>query len=151
MLMVSMLMGGLLLAGLYVGIYYRSLSSATVIITPKSVDLGNTFEISAVAGIPNPNRQEIAKRMLTATSLTQSKTVTATGTSIPGTRATGTLTFLNSGSTKTFGSVVLRGASGVPVTFYGPITVSSIPGFVTVMAYAVNVGSAGNIGALDIV
>jgi hypothetical protein len=75
--------------------------------------------------------------------------VQSTG-SIPGTRATGALTFLNSGSTQTFGSVILRGASGVPITFNGPITVNALPGFLTVTGFAVNLGSAGNIGALDI-
>ena len=38
----------------------------------------------------------------------------------------------------------------MPITFNGPITVYSNPGFLTVTGYAVNVGSAGNIGALDI-
>ena len=38
----------------------------------------------------------------------------------------------------------------MPITFNGPITVYSNPGFLTVPGYAINVGSAGNIGALDI-
>ncbi len=148
---VSFLLAGILLAGVSIGIVYRTFHTSTVTITPKSFDLGNTFEISAVAGATDPNKQEIALRTLTATSVKASKTVSATGTSIPGTKATGVLTFLNSGSTKTFGSVILRGASGVPVTFNGPITVYALPGSLNVTGYAVNVGSAGNIGALDIV
>src|SRR5207342_166987 len=70
--------------------------------------------------------------------------------SIPGSRAIGDLTFLNSGSTKSFGSIILRGASGVAVTFNGPITINALPGFLTITGFAVNIGSAGSIGALDI-
>jgi serine/threonine protein kinase len=150
LMLVSFLLAGILFAGVGIGIFYRTFHTSTVTITPKSYDLGNTFEISAVASAPDPNKQEIALRSLTATSVKESKTVPATGTSIPATRATGTLTFLTSGSTKTFDSVVLRGASGVPVTFNGPVTVPAIPGFLTVTGYAINAGSAGNIAALDI-
>ena len=125
-------------------------TTAVVTITPKSQTVSNTFAIVAVTGTPDPTKREVKARILTATSPTQSKTVTSSG-SIPGTRATGTLNFLNtSNSSKSFGSVTLRGASGVSVTFNGPITVSAIPGSLTVTGFAVNVGSAGNIGALDI-
>jgi hypothetical protein len=151
LLLVSLLLAGILLAGVSIGIVYRIFHTSTVTITPKSFDLGNTFDISAVASVPDPHKQEVALRILTTTSVKESRTVPATGTSIPGTRATGSLTFLdNTVSNISFGSVVLRGASGVPVTFNGPITVYSNPGFITVTGYAVNVGSAGNIGALDI-
>jgi serine/threonine protein kinase len=151
LLLVSLMLAGILLAGASIGIVYSTFHTSTVTITPNSFELGNTFEISAVTGAPDPHRQEIALRSLTATSVKASRTVPATGTSIPGTRATGSLTFLDStASNISFGSVVLRGASGVPVTFNGPITVYSNPGFLTVTGYAVNVGSAGNIGALDI-
>lgn len=126
-------------------------TTATVSITPKSQLVLNTYAIVAVTGTPDPNKREVASRILTATSATQSKTVNSTG-SIAGTRAAGALTFLNStGSNKTFGSVTLRGTSGVPVTFNGPITVFANPGFLTITGFAVNIGSAGNIRALDIV
>src|SRR6266496_1200363 len=70
---------------------------------------------------------------------------------IPGTRASGTLAFTNtSGSSKTFSSVILTSSSGVQVTFNGPITVPLLPPTVNVTGFAVNVGSAGNIGALQI-
>jgi hypothetical protein len=151
LMLVSLLLAGILLAGVSIGIVYSTFHTSTVTITPKSFDVGNTFEISAVAGAPDPHRQEIALRSLTATSVKASRTVPSTGSSIPGTRATGALTFLDTtASNISFGSVVLRGASGVPITFNGPVTVSPNPGFVTVTGYAVNVGSAGNIGALDI-
>ena len=38
----------------------------------------------------------------------------------------------------------------MPVTFNGPISVPASPGFLTITGFAVNVGSAGNIGELDI-
>ncbi|HEY6284442.1 MAG TPA: hypothetical protein VIX20_02160 [Ktedonobacteraceae bacterium] len=124
-------------------------ATATVTITPDSKDESNIFQIVGVTGTPNPSMREVSARIISSTSPSQSKTVQSTG-SIPGTRATGALTFLNSGSTKTFGSVILRGASGVPITFNGPITVDALPGFLTITGFAVNIGSAGNIGALDI-
>jgi hypothetical protein len=156
MLIISMLIAELVLAlpggrGFFSGMFYSSLNTSSVTITPKSVDLANTFEIFAITGAPDPNRQEIAEHILTATSSTQSKTVTSTGTSIPGTRATGTLAFTNtSGSAKTFSSVILTSSSGVQVSFNGPITVPLYPPTVNVTGFAVNVGSAGNIGALQI-
>jgi hypothetical protein len=150
-LLVSLMLAGILLAGASIGIVYSTFHTSTVTITPKSFELLNTFDISAVAGAPDPHRQEIALRSLSATSVKESKTVPATETPIPGTRATGSLTFLTTNATGvTFNSVVLRGASGVPITFNGPVTVPPNPGFLTVTGYAVNVGSAGNIGALDI-
>ncbi len=124
-------------------------ATATVTITPDSKDESNIYQILGVTGTPNPSMREVSARIISSTSPSQSKTVQSTG-SIPGTRASGSLTFLNSGSTKTFGSVILRGASGVSVTFNGPITVNALPGFLTVTGFAVNIGSAGNIGALDI-
>ena len=152
LMMVSLLLAGILLAGLSIGIFYKSFHTTTVTITPKSLDLGNTFEISAVASAPDPNKQEIALRLLTATSVKASKTVPATGTSLPGTRATGVLVFYNTtASNISFNSVILNRVAGVPVTFNGPVTILSNPGFLTVTGYAVNIGAAGNIGALDIV
>jgi serine/threonine protein kinase len=154
-IIVVMLIAGLAIAlpggsGFFVRFIPGIATTSIVTITPKSIHLANTFEILTLTGTPDPNMHEIAEHIITATSLTQTKTVTLTGRSFPGARATGALTFLTSGSTKSFGRVILRGASGVPVTFNGPITVSALPGFLTVTGYAVNIGSAGNIGALDI-
>ncbi len=126
---------------------------ATVTITPESKDETNIFQIIGVTGTPNPDMREVKARFISATSPSQSKTVQSTG-SIPGTRATGTLTFLNAGSTQTFGSstnpIILRGASGVPISFNQPLTVDGLPGYLTITGFAVNVGSAGNVGALDV-
>jgi len=124
--------------------------TATVTITPTSKDLANTYVITGVTGHPDPTKRQVQARILTYTSPTQMKIANATG-SIPGHPAMGSLTFINtSSSTKTFSSVVLTGTSGVPVSFNGPITVNVLPPTVTVTGFAVNDGTAGNIGALDI-
>jgi len=126
-------------------------ASATVIITPISHLLSNNFIITAVTGKPNPANRQVQARILSATSGTEQSTVTSTG-SLPGTQATGPLTFENTAlSSRTFPGTVLTGASGVLVSFNGPITVpAGLPASVTVTGFAVNVGAAGNIGALDI-
>src|SRR6266700_3016374 len=150
-----LLVGGITVAALPGGfnnlphIIPGTTATATVTITPDSKDESNIFQIVGVTSTPKPRTREVSARIISASSPAQSKTVQSSG-SIPGTRATGALTFLNSGSTKTFGSVTLRGSSGVPITFNGPITVNALPGFLTVTGFAVNIGSAGNIGALDI-
>ncbi len=150
-----LLIGGITVAALSGGISNLphiipgTTATATVTITPDSKNETNIYQILGVTGTPNPSMREVSARIISTTSPSQSKTVQSTG-SIPGTRARGSLTFLNSGSTKTFGSVILRGDSGVPVTFNGPITVNALPGFLTVTGFAYDSGSAGNIGALDI-
>lgn len=112
--------------------------------------LANRYVITAVTGTANPAQRQVQARIASATSPTQSKTVPSSG-SFHGTRATGPVTFLNtSASAQSVASVTLRGASGVPVSFNGPVTVPAAPGFLTTPGFAVNVGSAGNIPALDI-
>ncbi len=151
-----LLIGGITVAALPGGfnnlphIIPGTTATATVTITPDSKDESNIYQIIGVTSTPKPGTREVSARIISATSPAQSKTVQSSG-SIPGTRATGPLTFLNNtGSNKSFGSVILRGASGVPVTFNGPITVLASPGFLTITGFAVNIGSAGNIGSLDI-
>ena len=126
-------------------------ATATVTITPDSKVESNIYEIVGVTGTPNPSMREVSAHIISSTSPAQSKTVQSTG-SIPGTRATGLLTFFNSGNfDQSFGGVILRGHSGVPVSFNGTITVpAALPASKTVTGFAVNIGSAGNIGALDI-
>ncbi len=125
-------------------------TTARIIITPLSKLLADTFVITAVTGTANPAQRQVQARILSATSPTQSKTVTSTG-STPGIRATGPLTFINNtASAISISSVILQGASGVPVSFNGPVTVPANPGFLTITGFAVNVGSVGNILALDI-
>jgi len=126
-------------------------ATATVTITPDSKNESNIYQILGVTGTPNPSMREVSARIISQASPAQSKTVQSTG-SIPGTRASGLLTFFNSGNfAQSFGGVILRGHSGVPVSFNGPITVPAVlPASQTITGFAVNIGSAGNIGALDI-
>ena len=132
------------------GIVHGISTTSTGTITPDNKDESNIYQIIGVTSKPKPNMREVSARIISATSPAQSKTVTSSG-SIPGTRATGPLNFLNTTtSDKSFGSVILRGASGVPVTFNGPITVPVYPGLLTITGFAVNIGSDGNIGAFDI-
>ena len=123
---------------------------ATVTITPDSKVESNIFQIFGVTSTPNPSMREVAARIISVTSPAQSKTVQSTG-SIPGTRAGGTLAFTNtSGSSQTFSSVILTTSKGVQVSFNGPITVPLLPPTINVPGFALNVGSAGNIDALQI-
>ncbi len=124
--------------------------SATVIITPASAEVKDNFVINAVTGTPNPAGRQVQARILTATSA-ETTTAAATGVEqIPGKRATGVLTFINaSANVFTIPSSVLTGASGVQVTFTGPVTVPAHAPTTTVAGYAVNVGISGNIPALD--
>ncbi len=65
-------------------------TSATVVITPASQYLSNTFTITAVLGTPNPSQQQVAARQISAQTQAYSQTVPATGQSTTqGTQATG--------------------------------------------------------------
>jgi len=131
--------------------------SATVTITPKSVDVHNTYVITGVTGTPDSTKRQVQARMLSSASQPESKTVSATGVvNTPGTRATGTLTFFN-GSLSPYGvaaDTVFTDAQGVQVAndvlAYIPAgNPNSGFGRVTVPAHAVNVGASGNIMAFD--
>ena len=127
-----------------------AVTTATVTITPLSHPLSDNFIITAVTGTPHPADRQVQARTLSATSVPGQSTVTSSG-SIPGAPATGQLFFLNTTSSAiTFSSVTLRGASGVPVSFNGPVTVPALPPSIAVQGFAVDMGAAGNIGALDI-
>jgi hypothetical protein len=123
---------------------------AQVTITSTSRDLKNTYLIYAVIGTPVPAQRQVQARLLSSSASGQ-KTVPTTGVRhFTPQRASGTLEFVNTASVAlTFESSVLTGASGVPVTFYGPVTVPAAS-TVNVDAYAVNDGVSGNIPALDI-
>jgi len=126
--------------------------TATVTITPVSHPLSDNFIITAVTGTPHPADRQVQARILSATSVTGQSTVTSSG-SIPGVQAKGQLLFFNNASSPlTFSSTVLTGASKVPVSFNGPITVPATgTSSVTVTGFAVNVGPGGDIPAFDIV
>src|SRR5437588_3736289 len=131
--------------------------SATVTITPKSVDVHNMYVMTGVTGTLDSTKRQVQARTLSSTSQPESKTVSATGVvNTPGTRATGTLTFTN-GAFSAYGvaaNTVFTDANGVQVA---NDVLAYIPaanpnggfGKVTVPAHAVNVGASGNIMALD--
>ena len=129
-----------------------SSTSAVVTITPKSKLVSDNFVMTGVTGTPDPAKRQVSARVLTYSSPQQSQSANATG-SIPGRQATGTLLFQNTGgSGVTIASTTLKGASGVPVSFNGPVFVPATgTGSVSVTGFAVNVGPGGNIPALDIV
>jgi hypothetical protein len=132
--------------------------TTTVIITPKSVTLQNTYGITGVtSGTPDSAKREVQARQLTSTTPSQTKTVSATGfVNTPGTHATGTLTFFN-GLRVSYGvaaGTVFTDAHGVQVAnnilAYIPAGNPNTGfGRVTVPAHAVTTGTAGNIRAFD--
>jgi len=120
--------------------------NATVTITPDSQTVADSFVITAVTGTPNPSARQVQARIPSYTSPSQSASANATG-SIPGTRATGLLTFANIGNGVTVSGGTLTGADGVQIAF-GSVYIPF--GAVTVSGTAVNAGVSGNIPALDI-
>jgi hypothetical protein len=132
-------------------------STATVTIVPTRVDRQVTLVITAVTGMPDVGRQEVAARFVSATSPQLVASGQASGVvHIPATAAWGTLTLYNAATyPQTIAAgTVLTGADGVQVVTDAP---SPIPagdpplfGVVTVSAHAALVGSRGNIAALDI-
>ncbi len=92
--------------------------SATVTLVPKTSQLANTYEISAVTGTPVSSQREVQARQLTYTTSTQSKTVNATGVKqTPATQATGSLTFYNAlGTAQTVSSdTVFNVGNGIQI------------------------------------
>jgi serine/threonine protein kinase len=92
---------GLLLLALLAGwLAYAFLpaDSATVLLTPAHQHLTQSFPISAVTGTPDPSKQQVGARILSATTPMQTKTVNATGQKIiPGksTHAKGFVAIVN--------------------------------------------------------
>lgn len=71
--------------------------SATITITPDSQQLKQTYQMTAVLGLPDPSKDQVDARALYATSQTQEQTVDATGQGhTPGQQAQGELIFYNS-------------------------------------------------------
>lgn len=122
-------------------------TTATVTITPANKEIPGDFVITAVTGTPNPAARQVQANILLATTPSASASAHATG-SIPGKRASGILTFINTGLQGiTISGGTLTGKDGVQVAFNGlyvPI------GSATTIGTAVNAGTSGNIPALDI-
>lgn len=133
--------------------------TATVTIVPDSQRLQQTYQITAVLGVPDPSKDEVDARAVYASSQQQSTTVRATGQGhIPGQTAHGVLTFYNistSPQTVPAGTVIFDPHnSNVVVVNADTLT---LPGFdpsqrkgVTDNAHTLNVGSDQNIPGNDI-
>jgi hypothetical protein len=131
--------------------------AATVTLVPKTMQIANTYEISAVTGTPGSSQRQVQARKLSYTTTTQNKTVNATGVKqTPAVAATGSLTFYNALSTsQTVSSgTVFNVGNGIQIenTSAANIPAAHAPteGSVTVSARAVAGGSSGNIGALTL-
>ncbi len=87
-------------------------SLATVMITPASKKLTNTYSIIAVTTVPDASMHQVAARVITTQTSPQSQTVPATGTTtIAATHATGILTLYNYSTTA---SVTLTAGTDIP-------------------------------------
>lgn len=130
--------------------------TATVTIVPASQQLKRTYQITAVLGVPAPDKDQVDARALYADSRPQEQTVKATGRGqIAGQQAEGFLTFLNvTASTQTIpeGTIIFdpHGLAFVnEQTVTLPAFAGSAASGVTVPAHSVNVGAAQNIAAYD--
>ncbi len=135
------------------------LPTAQVAFVPAVVNLDKTYSITAVTGTPDPSQNQVQARSISNSTSWQTKTIQATGQgTIPGTQASGILTLINdSSSPQTYtAGTTYTGTDGVQVALSSDVTVpagSPNPetwGTTTVPAYAVSVGSSGNIPANDI-
>jgi hypothetical protein len=131
--------------------------TATVTIVPTHMVRQATLVITAVTGIPDAVRYEVAARFVSATSPVLAVSGQATGvTHVPATTAQGTLTLYNAATyPQTIAAgTVLTGTDGVQVFTDGPAPIPAgnppLFGVVTVSAHAENAGSRGNIAELDI-
>lgn len=129
--------------------------AATVTIVPDSQRLQHTYTLMAVLGVPDPLKNQVDARALSANSQTQSQTVKATGQGhIAGQQAQGVLTFYNASTTSQTvpAGTVIFASSGVAVVNDDTLTLPPFdpaagPAATTDSAHTVNVGSAQNIPA----
>jgi Baseplate J-like protein len=132
-------------------------SSATVTIIPASAQLTMTRTITVISAHANVAQQQIPGRSLAIITLSQAKTVPATGTGHePAQAAHGLVTFYNAlPAPQTIpAGELLTGADGIAVVTLQdaviPAGTLATNGQVTVPAQTVNVGPHGNIAAGDI-
>lgn len=139
------LIGCVLALGLVLWFFILPLltQQATVTLIPRSQVIQNTLALSAA---------QVHARQISATASPQSATGKTSGT-IPATKATGTLTFLNqAGADVTIQSAVITDKQGVQVSFTGPLLVpaTSNNASATASATAVQAGASGNIPSFAI-
>ena len=131
--------------------------TATVTITPDSQLLKQTYQFTAVLGVPDPTRDQVDARALYATSQTQSQTVKATGQGrTSGEQAQGVLTFYNVSTAPQSipadtvfidtHDIAVANDQSVTLPAFDP-TQNASP--VTVSAHTINAGSLQNIPAYD--
>jgi hypothetical protein len=132
-------------------------STATVTIVPMRVDRQARLVITAVTGIPDAARHEVAARFVSAASPVRKASGQVSGIAhVPATAAWGALTLYNAATyPQTIAAgTVLTGADGVQVVTDAPALIPAgnppLFGVVTVSAHAALAGSRGNIAALDI-
>jgi hypothetical protein len=126
-------------------------SSATVTITPASMDLKNAYTISVVTGTPDASQNQVGgARILSTATSSYVQTVNATGQgTIPGTQASGTLRVEN----HSLSTITLNAGMVIPNQYPLMIhmqldqTVTLLPhGYVDyIPAHVVEVGTIGNL------
>lgn len=130
--------------------------AVTVSIEPDGRLIAKSYTFIAVPGQPDPTRQQLSLRAISAQSQVQSRIVQATGhTQVPASSATGQLTFTNDallGQTVPAGTVITA-SNGVQVvldadTYVTPSNLSSKSS--TASAHALHAGANGNIPTLSI-
>ncbi len=131
-------------------------TTTTVTLVPATKTENNNYLIRGVQSNPDSNKQEVLARVVTVSSASQSKTVSATGVrQTPAATARGTLTFINgtfSEFTVAAGTSIVT-ASGISIITNAPARIpASVPGgsegTTVVGARAATGGAVGNIGAL---
>ena len=126
-------------------------TTTTVSIVPDTKTENNNYLIRGVQSNPDTTKQEVLARVVTVSSASQSKTVSATGVrQTPATAARGTITFFNSLTTgQTVGVTTFTLASGVKLAnnanAFVPGANPPTESFVTVNAHAITLGTSGNV------
>jgi hypothetical protein len=132
-------------------------TSATVTIVPWTQPVRTTLTVQLVPGTANLARQQVQGRQLATLTMSQSKTVPATGSGYqPAQAAHGWITLYNAlpdAQTIPAGTLII-GQDGTQVTTDTTVTIPAanapLEGQASVSAHATAPGPAGNMAALDI-
>ena len=132
--------------------------AATVTLVPETKTLSTTLTVTALStGTPEQARKQVAARLLSVSSPTQSQTVPTTGTGhAPARVGEGTVTFYNAApySQTVVAGTLLTGADGIEIVTAAPAAVPAgnppTFGIATVPAHAAVIGPQGNIAPLDL-
>ena len=132
--------------------------AATVMLVPETKILSTSLTVIALpTGTPEQAHEQVAARLLSVSSPTQSQTISTTGTGhAPARVGEGTLTFYNAApySQTVAAGTLLTGADGVEIITDAPAAIPAgnppIEGEATVPAHAAVFGPQGNIAPLDL-